>query len=82
MNYSIIRYILARVLEFAGLFLLLPYFVGVIYGEEQRFAFLAVAAVSLLIGFTGKIRKPKSKVFYAREGFVTVSLSWILRTHR
>ena len=78
MNYSIIRYILARVLEFAGLFLLLPYFVGVIYGEEQRFAFLAVAAVSLLIGFTGKIRKPKSKVFYAREGFVTVSLSWIL----
>lgn len=78
MNYSIIRYILARVLEFAGLFLLLPFFVGTIYGEEQRWAFLAVASVSLLLGFAGKLWKPKSKVFYAKEGFVTVSLSWLL----
>lgn len=78
MNHSIIRYILCRVLEFAGLFMLLPYFVGLICQEPQRFAYLCVAVVSLLVGFAGKLVKPKSKVFYAREGFVTVSLAWLL----
>lgn len=78
MNHSIIRYILCRVLEFTGLFMLLPYVVGLIYQEPQRFAYLGVALASLFLGFIGKLFKPKSKVFYAREGFVTVSLSWIL----
>ena len=78
MNHSIIRYILIRVLEFTGLFLLLPYFVGLIYNESQRYAFLAVSLGSLGVGMLAKIWKPKSKVFYAREGFVAVSLSWIL----
>ena len=78
MNYSIIRYILSRVLEFAGFFLLLPYVVGLLYGEKERFAFLLVATVCLVIGSVGKLFKPKSKVFYAKEGFVTVSLSWIV----
>lgn len=78
MNYSIIRNILSRVLEFTGLFLLLPYVVGLIYGEPQRWAFLIVACTSLVIGFLFKLWKPKSNVFYAKEGFVTVSLSWLL----
>lgn len=78
MNYSIIRYILARVFEFAGLFMLLPFLVGCIYGEPQRFAFLVVGIACFITGFIGKQWKPKSKVFYAKEGFVTVSLSWIL----
>lgn len=78
MNHSIIRYILCRVLEFAGFFMLLPYLVGLIYQEPQRYAYLCVALTSLAVGFAGKCFKPKSKVFYAREGFVTVSLSWLI----
>lgn len=78
MNYGIILYILASVLEFVGVFMLLPFLVGLIYGEPQCYAFLLVALASLLLGFLGRLKKPKSKVFYAREGFVTVSLSWIL----
>ncbi len=78
MNYSIIRYILSRVFEFAGLFMLLPFLVGCIYEEPQRWAFLIVGASCFLIGFIGKHFKAKSKIFYAREGFVVVSLSWIL----
>lgn len=78
MNHSIIRYTLVSVLEFAGFFLLIPYFVGLLYGEKERYAFLLIAAACLLIGFAGRLFKPKSKVFYAREGFVTVSLSWII----
>ncbi|MCI8300215.1 MAG: TrkH family potassium uptake protein [Lachnospiraceae bacterium] len=78
MNYSIIRYILCRVLEFQAVFLALPCLVAVIYGEKEGFAYFAVLAVCLILGVAGKLKKPKSTVFYAREGFVAVSLSWIL----
>ncbi len=78
MNYSIIRYILCRVLEFEGVFLALPCIVALIYGEKEGFTYLAVALASFTLGFSGKQFKPKSKVFYAKEGFVTVSLSWVL----
>lgn len=78
MNYSIIRYILARILEVLGLFLLLPFLVGLCYRERQMWAYLLVAAGCLLLGELIKLKKPKSRVFYAREGFVAVALSWIL----
>lgn len=78
MNYSIIRYILFRVLEFAALFLILPCLVAVIYHEKAGFAFAAVMIVCIIIAQIGKQWKPKSNVFYAREGFVTVSLTWII----
>ena len=78
MNYSIIRYILSCVLEFEALFMTLPCIVAVIYHEKQGFPFAVVVACCLLLGEIGRRIKPKSKVFYAREGFVTVSLSWIL----
>ena len=78
MNYSIIRYILCRVLEFQALFLSLPCIAAVIYREKEGWAYAAVLAACLLLGALGKMKKPGSTVFYAREGFVTVSLSWIL----
>ncbi len=78
MNYSIIRYILFRVLEFEALFMTLPCLVAALYREKAGFAFAAVMLGSLLIAEIGKLWKPKSNVFFAKEGFVTVSLSWIL----
>lgn len=78
MNKSIIWFILSKVMQFEGVFLLLPVIVSFIYGEKEGLWFLLVAASSLIIGTVGSRFKPKSRVFYAREGFVTVSLSWIL----
>ncbi len=78
MNYSIIRYIICRVLEFQALFLILPFLVGLIYQEKACWSYLIVLIACFLIGFIGKRKKPKSTVFFAREGFVTVSLSWIV----
>lgn len=78
MNHSIIRYIICRVLEFQAIFLLLPALVGVIYREEACFSYLITAAVCFFVGFLGKRKKPENNVFYAREGFVTVSLCWIV----
>lgn len=78
MNKSIIRYLLCRVIQFEGIFLLLPVIVAFIYGEYSGFYFAIVSAASLILGSLGTLKKPKSNVFYAREGFVTVSLSWLL----
>lgn len=78
MNKSIIRYILCRVLQFEGAFLLLPLIVALIYKETTGFAFLWVSLGCLILGSIGVHFKPKSNVFYAREGFVTVALSWTI----
>jgi len=78
MNYSIIRYILCRVLEFEGVFLILPCIVAIIYGEKEGVAYAVTMLFCLVCGTIGKQFKPKSKVFFAKEGFVTVSLSWII----
>ncbi len=78
MNYSIIRYILCRVLEFQALFLALPCLTALCYREKEGWAYVVVLIACLLFGGLGKMKKPKSTVFYAREGFVVVSLSWIV----
>lgn len=78
MNYSMIRYILAWVCTFEGIFLMLPAIVGGIYGEEQGLVYLAVAAGCLVLGTLGRIKKIKNNVFYSKEGFAAVSLSWII----
>lgn len=77
MNYSIIRYVLGTVIKFESLFLLLPVFVGIFYGEKSAWYFFAAALMCLLLGMLLSFKKPKSYVFYAVEGFVSVSLSWV-----
>ena len=78
MNHAIIRNIIFRVLEFQAAFLMLPFLVALIYKENAGWDYLAVAGGCFLIGFIGKLKKPASNVLYAREGFVAVSLSWIV----
>lgn len=79
MNISMIRYLLAYVLCFEGAFLTLPAMVGFYYGEtKDALIYLGLAAVVFAIGMLGKIKKPKSESFFAKEGFVSVSLGWIL----
>lgn len=78
MNFSIIIYILGWVLKFEGIFFILPCLVALIYSEKSGFAFLFTMLLCLILGFLITKRKVTNKVFYAREGFVTVALSWIL----
>ncbi len=78
MNYSVIRYILGSVLCCEAVFMLAPVIVAVVYREKAVFVYLAVAAASFLAGAAIRFRKPKSKVFYSKEGFVTVTFSWVL----
>ena len=78
MNKSMIRYILCKVLQFEGVFLLLPCIVSLIHKEKVGIIFFALGVCVFALGTFGSFFKPVSNVFYAREGFVTVSLSWIL----
>lgn len=78
MNKSIIGFLLFRVLQFEGFFLLLPCIVALIYKDPTGLSFLITGVAAIIIGSIGSMFTPKSKVFYAREGFVTVALSWIL----
>ena len=78
MNYSIIRYVLGTVLKFESLFLCLPMMVALIYREDCALDFFIVMIICLLTGVALSFRKPKSYVFYALEGFICVSLSWIM----
>lgn len=78
MNYGIIGYILGWVLTIESLFMFLPCIIAAIYREETGWTFLTVAVIGLLTGFIITRRKPKNTVFFTREGFVIVSLSWIL----
>ncbi|MEE1250815.1 MAG: TrkH family potassium uptake protein [Lachnospiraceae bacterium] len=78
MNYSMIRYILGSVLSFEGIFLLLPVLVGAFYGEKEALLYFIVAFFGSLLGFLGRLKKPKDTAFYAKEGFAAVSLSWLV----
>lgn len=78
MNFGFIIYIIGWILNIQGAFLLVPYVVALMYHEKSGGAFLISAFVSLLAGFLCTRRKPRSKSFYAKDGFVSVALAWIV----
>ena len=78
MKYSMIGYILGQVLKFEGLFMLLPFITGMIYGEPAAYAYLIVGILCAVLGFLMTIKKPANPQIFTREGFVTVALSWII----
>ena len=75
MNFSIVKYIIGYVLAFEAAFMVLPCIVAVIYQESEGWSFVITAAVCLLLGFLLLRKKPENRVFYVKEGFVTVALS-------
>lgn len=79
MNYRMISSILGHVVILQSVLMLPPCLVGFIYGENKNaLIYLVIAVFCLLLGLIFRICKPKSRTFYAREGFVSVSLSWII----
>ena len=77
MNGSIIRYIIGSILRVEGILLLLPCGVSVIYKEQEGLSFLITAVLRFLLGMLLTIKKPRSYVFYFKEGCVTTALCWI-----
>ena len=73
-----IAYIVGWILIFEALFMILPCIVALIYKEASGFSFLITIFLCLCAGGPFVRKPPKNKIFYTREGFVTVALSWIV----
>lgn len=78
MNKSIVLYIVGWILMLEAAFLLLPLATALVYQETAGFAFLITVVLCLAVGLILTRRKPKHKIFYLRESYITVSLSWIV----
>lgn len=78
MNIRIVLYFLGWVLNIEAIFMLLPCAVAVAYGESSGFYFLAIGLVCGALGWLCSHKKPANTIFYAREGFVSVAMSWIV----
>ena len=78
MNHRLIFTFLANVLKIEALLLLLPFATGLIYHESQAIFYLIVAIIAFVIALLLSINKEKSSIYYAREGFVSVGLAWII----
>ena len=79
MNFGVIRYLFGQVLRFEAGFMSLSLVVSLIYGEVRTALIFAgiivgMVAISLILAW----RKPKNRSFYAKEGLITVSLSWLI----
>ena len=74
-----ITYILGWILIFEAIFMAVPIITAIVYLESAVWWFLATAAICAGIGLLlTKVKKPQNKKLYSREGFVIVSLSWIV----
>lgn len=78
MNTSIIRYIIGKVLLIEAAFLLLPCLIALIYREGAGWYFLLTFALCAASGLLLSLRKPRSAIFYLKEGCVATSLSWMV----
>ena len=79
MNYAIVFRLLGYILLCEGALMGLPALVSVIYGEWNiLWVFLFTIALCCVIGGALTRIKPRSKIFYRREGCVTAALTWIL----
>lgn len=78
MNHAMVRYLIGWMLGVESVFLLLPMLTAILYREPVVLAYLATAAICLAIAAILCHKKPENTRFYAREGFVTVALCWIV----
>ncbi|HHV11704.1 MAG TPA: TrkH family potassium uptake protein [Clostridiales bacterium] len=78
MNKSIILYVIGWILTLEAILMVLPYIVSLIYREQSGIAFLVTLVPCLILGLFLVMRKPKSHVFFAKEGFISVALGWLV----
>lgn len=78
MNISIITYFLGWVMGIEGALMIIPCIIALIYQETSGLYFAGVGVFCIAAGWLLSHRKPRNSIFYAKEGFVAVALSWIV----
>ncbi len=79
MNFRMILYILGSVLKIEAVCMVLPLIFAVCYSESNAiYTLLLCILLCFAAGFIMCFFKPSNKTMYAKEGFVSVALSWII----
>lgn len=78
MNRRMVFYVVGTVIKIEAVLMLLPLITSIIYKESCVRDILISMGIALASGFAMTIiSRPGSKVIYAKEGFVIVSLAWL-----
>ena len=78
MNFSVIKRTIGYILLFESVFFFVPMITAACYWEREFFSFLICSGICATLGGLCMLGKSKRLDFYAKEGFVTVALSWIV----
>lgn len=78
MNYSAVAHFIGKILLVAAALFLLPLAVSFIYGESGQAAFVIPMAILAASGVALTTLPASRKDMYIGEGFLTVTLSWLL----
>lgn len=79
MNYRMMTYILGNIMQAEGILMSFSVLLA-LYQEEWNELKVFLLTIVLLIGLgtLAKMKAPKDKKIYGREGFVVVALSWMI----
>ena len=78
MNFPVVLMLLGHVIKYEMLLLFIPLFVSIYYGQGDTKAFIITILIMLPIYLLLISIKIKNKKIYAKEGFLTVGLAWII----
>ena len=78
MNITAILNIIGHVMKYEIILLLIPFFVALFYGQGDANAFLYTVLLMIPIALILIKIKGKKNEIYAKEGFLTVVLDWIV----
>ncbi len=79
MNRKMVFHMLGRIVTLQAVLMALPLICGIVYMEKSVASFIVSIAIALALGAILTLcNKPQNKTIFAREGFVIVSLAWIV----
>lgn len=78
MNFALVFYIIGWMLDMESLMMLAAGLTAVIYHEDCHMAIFASAVLCFALGTVMILRPPARREFTLKEGYLTVSLCWII----
>ncbi len=79
MNFGMIKNICGQVIRFEAVFMAVSLIISIIYKEySSTIVFSGIILVMLALSFVLTFKKTERTSFYAKEGVVTVSMSWVI----
>lgn len=79
MNRRMVLYVLCLIMRVEAILLVPPLIIAFAQREEMAaFGFLIAVAALLGASLLTLLKRPRKKVFYAREGFIIVALAWFV----